>query len=302
VLCKAAEGVAPGGAGEWSFRGHRVNYTVSGAGPPVLLVHGFGASVGHWRRNIPALEAAGYTVYAVDLLGFGASAKPLQQYSMEGWRDQLLAFLAEVVGEPAVIVGNSIGSLACVMTAAAAPEGALRGVVLVNCAGGMNNKAVSDDWRIKVAMPVFKAIDFLLNRPRIAKYLFDKYRSKDNIRNVLEAVYVNKGSVDDELVDIIYNPSEDENALETFVSIITGPPGPRPQDLVGDFTTPILLLWGDEDPFTPLDGPVGKFFLDLPNTREGTEMVVLEAAGHCPHDDNPEALHKELLPWLSALQ
>ena len=40
----------------------------------------------------------------------------------------MLAFLAEVVGEPAVIVGNSIGSLACVMTAAAAPEGALRGV------------------------------------------------------------------------------------------------------------------------------------------------------------------------------
>jgi pimeloyl-ACP methyl ester carboxylesterase len=47
-------------------------------GVPVLLIHGFGASVGHWRNNIPALAAAGYRTYAIDLLGFGGSDKPPQ--------------------------------------------------------------------------------------------------------------------------------------------------------------------------------------------------------------------------------
>lgn len=35
---------------EWTWRGYSIAYTVQGNGPPVLLVHGFGASIGHWRR------------------------------------------------------------------------------------------------------------------------------------------------------------------------------------------------------------------------------------------------------------
>ena len=40
------------------------------------MIHGFGASVGHFRKNIPVLAGEGYRVYAIDLLGFGASDKP----------------------------------------------------------------------------------------------------------------------------------------------------------------------------------------------------------------------------------
>tara|TARA_B100000524_G_C23406018_1_gene282409 strand:+ start:112 stop:282 length:171 start_codon:yes stop_codon:yes gene_type:complete len=46
---------------------------VEGEGAPILLVHGFGASVNHWRDNIPALVSAGYRVHAIDLLGLGGS-------------------------------------------------------------------------------------------------------------------------------------------------------------------------------------------------------------------------------------
>ena len=46
------------------------------AAPPVLLVHGFGASSYHWRYNANAIADAGYRVYAIDLCGFGRSEKP----------------------------------------------------------------------------------------------------------------------------------------------------------------------------------------------------------------------------------
>ena len=62
--------------GWWTWQGHRIRYQRAGeAGPPVLCIHGFGASADHWRRNLPALGAGGFRAYAIDLLGYGYSDK-----------------------------------------------------------------------------------------------------------------------------------------------------------------------------------------------------------------------------------
>ena len=60
----------------WNWKGYKIQYTVMGEGNPLVLVHGFGASIGHWRKNIPFLASGGYRVFAIDLLGFGGSDKP----------------------------------------------------------------------------------------------------------------------------------------------------------------------------------------------------------------------------------
>ena len=92
-----------------TFKGFGTNYVkLSGLGtpqtsaaPPVVLVHGFGGSSGQWRATLTDLAAAGRTVYAVDLLGFGDSPKPrlaaADAYSIELWADQLQHFVDEVV-------------------------------------------------------------------------------------------------------------------------------------------------------------------------------------------------------------
>lgn len=64
----------------WEWRGHRVRYATAGCGPAVVLVHGFGASSRHWRRNIGVLADAGFKVYAIDLIGQGGSDKPALDY------------------------------------------------------------------------------------------------------------------------------------------------------------------------------------------------------------------------------
>jgi pimeloyl-ACP methyl ester carboxylesterase len=64
---------------------------------------------------------------------------------------------------------------------------------------------------------------------------------------------------------------------------------------------PLLVLWGDADPFTPADGPVGRFFQALPDTRLNTRFSFLPSVGHCPHDDRPDLVHSELLPWLGVV-
>lgn len=102
-------------------------------------------------------------------------------------------------------------------------------------------------------------------------------------------------------LQIIRKPALDEGALDAFVSIVTGPPGPNPVQLIPKITLPVLLLWGDQDPFTPIDGPVGKYFSSLPGRLPNVNLFLLEGVGHCPHDDRPDLVHEKLLPWLASL-
>ena len=99
---------------KWIWRGHRINYAVAGPGygTPVVLIHGFGGNVGHYRKLIARLADEGhYRVYAIDLLGFGASDKPRKlKYTPSVWKDQVLDFIETFCAEPCVLVGNSIGS------------------------------------------------------------------------------------------------------------------------------------------------------------------------------------------------
>ncbi|NBR45413.1 MAG: alpha/beta fold hydrolase, partial [Synechococcaceae bacterium WB5_2B_268] len=80
-------------------------------GPALVLLHGFGAASGHWRSNVAGLAAAGYCVYAIDLLGFGQSDQPAIALDNRLWSRQLQQFLREVVQVPALLVGNSLGGL-----------------------------------------------------------------------------------------------------------------------------------------------------------------------------------------------
>ena len=77
---------------DWTWQGQTIRYTVAGIGKPLLLIHGFGASIGHWRKNIPFLAEQGYRVFALDLLGFGDSAKPSLDYTLELWQQQIKDF------------------------------------------------------------------------------------------------------------------------------------------------------------------------------------------------------------------
>lgn len=77
-------------------------------------------------------------MYAIDLLGFGDSDKAALDYSIELWRDQVADFVAQVVGKPAALVGNSIGSLVSLAAAHKDAEG-ITGVACLNCAGALAN-------------------------------------------------------------------------------------------------------------------------------------------------------------------
>ncbi len=278
----------------WDWQGHSIQYTVMGTGQPLLLVHGFGASLGHWRKNIPALAAGGYRVYAIDLLGFGGSAKPALDYTLELWQELLFDFWTAHIQAPTVFVGNSIGGLLCLMVLANHPETAAGGVLL-NCAGGMNHRPGELNPPLRLIMATFT---YLVKSPRFGPFVFNQIRQKHRIRRTLSQVYRNREAITDDLVDMLYAPSCDEGAQKVFASVLTAPPGPTPAELLPHVQVPLLVLWGEADPWTPISG--AKLYQQTAASQPLTFMPIPDT-GHCPHDDRPDVVNQLMLDWLAQL-
>jgi pimeloyl-ACP methyl ester carboxylesterase len=101
--------------------GLRLHYVASGRGPAVILVHGIGGFAESWRHNIGAL-AGRATVFAVDLPGFGGSAKPRTRYCLGFFASALHGFV-EALGLPrASLVGHSLGAAVAITYALTHPS------------------------------------------------------------------------------------------------------------------------------------------------------------------------------------
>ncbi len=277
----------------WLWQGHRINYTVQGEGLPLVLVHGFGAAIGHWRKNIPAWVAAGYRVYAIDLLGFGQSEKPDRAYSIELWAEMLQAFWESEIKAPTVWIGNSIGGLICLTVAAQAPA-MTQGLVLLNCAGGLNHRPEELHWPLNWIMAGFTR---LVATPGLGRLIFNQIRQPQRIRNTLKQVYGNPEAITDELVEILYQPACDPNAQKVFAQILSAPPGPRISELLPQIQAPMLVLWGETDPWTPVKG--GEIFQAWGESHP-VVFKTLANTGHCPHDERPEIVNELVRQWLES--
>jgi pimeloyl-ACP methyl ester carboxylesterase len=277
----------------WQWRDQSIYYVKAGdrhARPPLLLVHGFGASTDHWRKNVAALQDE-FEVWAIDLLGFGRSAKPEMQYSGSLWRDQLHDFITEVIQAPVVLAGNSLGGYASLCVAAQRPESA-QGLVLLNSAGPFSSRQ-PETPPSSFRNAIQEAVRSVMLQPFPSFLLFQYTRQRSVIRKTLEKVYLDKTAVTDQLVEDIYRPSCDRGAAQVFASIFKSPRGEAVDVLLQQLQCPLLLLWGEGDPWMNVRDRGAAFREHYPQLTE----YYLQA-GHCPHDEVPEQVNTLLKDWI----
>jgi pimeloyl-ACP methyl ester carboxylesterase len=281
----------------WSWRGHKITYQQAGdTGAAVVLVHGFGASWGHWRKNLPVLGES-CRCYAIDLIGFGGSDKPqpgIVDYTFETWGEQLADFCREVVGSPAFLIGNSIGCIVVMQTAVDYPELAL-GVAAINCSIRLLHarKRVTLPWYRNYGSSVMQQV---LGNRQIGSFFFKQIAKPKVVRKILLQAYRRPEAVTDELIDILMKPSMDKGAADVFLAFTRYSQGPLPEDLLPRLTCPTILLWGTEDPWEPVE--MGKELAKIPTVDE---FILLEGLGHCPQDEAPEIVNPILLNWIQKL-
>lgn len=280
----------------WSWRGFEIHYVKAGqAGsdrPAILLVHGFGASTDHWKKNIAALQSE-FEVYAIDLLGFGRSAKAETEYSADLWVEQLHDFIADVVGKSAVIVGNSIGGYVALATTSRHPDRAAGGILL-NPAGGFSEDFANRPEPNPVQKVVGQTMKGLFQQDWFSWLIFKYVQNKPFIRKTLRQVYVNQSEVTDELVEEIYRPSCDRGAAKVFARVFRAAKGAPIDELLGQLSQPLYLIWGEKDPWVGnVQARAEKFSRHYPTVRQ--DFI---NAGHCPHDDDPAAVNQRIRDWV----
>ena len=290
----------------WRWRGQDCHWRCLGASdhPALVLLHGFGAGSGHWRHNALALAEAGWCVYGLDLLGFGASSQTPLCLDNRLWARQLEAFLHDVVRGPAVLVGHSLGGLVALTCAVYFPT-AVRAVVAAPLPDPTLLLAEPQapaaaprrrPWRRQLRRFVVTWLCRLLPLELLVPLL----AHSPLLDLGIQAAYREPVIGDVELHRIIAGPARRGGAVRALramsIAMALRPHAATAPALLRRLRQPMLLLWGGDDRLVPLDvaRQCQRLRADLP-------VVVIDGAGHCPHDERPEAFHRVLIPWLAAL-
>ncbi|MGF1541296.1 MAG: alpha/beta fold hydrolase [Pleurocapsa sp.] len=289
---------------EWIWRGWQIrfsyireqNHLLQSDRPPLIFIHGFGASIEHWRHNLPVLSQK-YTVYALDLLGFGASRKARVNYSANLWTEQVYDFWQTFIGQPVVLVGNSIGSLVSLNLTWKYPE-MVRGLVMLS----LPDVSVRQEILPKPLRPVVTTLENLVASPLLIKNLLKILRKPSVIRRWAGVAYYDKNAITNELVQILSNPAYDRGAEQTLYALSrsirqAGFAAPIKEVLPQIKDIPMLLIWGLKDRMIPPQ-QADEFVTLNPHL----ELIKLENVGHCPHDECPDKFNAILLDWLAKTQ
>ena len=296
----------------WDWNGQSIGWTRMGAmtAPTdapvaVLLIHGFGANTQHWRFNQPVLAQEAPT-YAIDLLGFGESDQPRARlkdepeqegsvrYGFDLWGQQVADFCREVINRPVLLVGNSIGGVVALRAAqllAETPQGSpCNGIALIDCAQRlMDDKqlATQPAWMAWIR-PLLKT---MVRQRWLSTALFRNAARPGVIRSVLKQAYPSGANIDDDLVNLLYQPTQRNGAAEAFRGFINLFDDHLAPQLMDNLSVPVDLIWGDKDPWEPI-AEAKNWAETIPTVRS---LQVITGAGHCPHDEAPETVNQRLL-------
>lgn len=270
-------------------------YKKKGDGPPLLLIHGIGAGCSsfEWRHVFAPLSEK-YTVYALDLPGFGKSDKPRLAYSAEAFIEWIADFCRDVlrVGEgqgEADVIATSL-SAAYVIALSQRDPSLFHRLVLV-CPTGIEERADPPG-------PAAGAVRAALRAPVLGTSVYNLIASKAAIRRYLSAqIYAGPQPITEEVVETYYVAAHQpggENVLPSFVG------GLLNIDISSLFPAVVdlpLIVWGRQARETPL-GEAEAFVRTNPNAK----LEVIEDAGVLPHDEQPEAFLAAVRPFLAAAE
>ena len=249
-----------------------VHYQEAGnaADPAVVLIHGFSSSTLVWSRVFLPLAAEGFRVIAVDLLGYGYSAKPRNgEYTIEAQARMIVGLLDKLAIERANIVGSSYGG-AVAATCALDHADRLKKLVLV---GAITNNEATKYLLLRLfGFPVVgDIVSPLLIGSRIL------------LRRRMRRVYERHSWVlDERRVEARHRPLRAANTHRAMIRTVRRWDANRIERDAHLIRQPTLLIWGDNDPEVPLRN--GEL---LNRAIDGSRLIVFRNCGHLPHEEYP---------------
>ena len=265
------------------INGHTIFYTVRGEGKPLLLIHGYGAGMWVWEKQIDVLSRS-YRVYALDLIGHGFSDRPKIPYTPGTYIHFLGDFMDGVEIEKAVLIGNSMGGGIAWAMAILYPERVDR-LILIDC--------VPPDVLHQVKNESFRALAVIKDIPILA-YLAIAARGKHSMKWVLLECVSDIRRITPEVVDRQYQLSKIKGTTWVLYSTLRhAKEALNLKDQLSMIRQPALFIWGEKDLiFPPYVGEV------LHQTVPGSKFLRVEGSGHIPMWETPDEVNQAILDFL----
>lgn len=274
---------------------HYVDFGGPDDGPTIVLVHGLGGSHLNWDLLAPLL-APHARVLALDLPGFGRSEPGTRAASVPANVAVLDRFLAEVVGTPAVLIGNSMGGMISILEAGERPE-AVSGLILLDPAVPGPRRALD---------PLVAAMFAIYAIPFVGERFLRKRRTRQSDRarvvEMLKLVGVSPDAVPSSVIDrsvTLLQEREDVEGMDraflaaarSLVWMLVDPR--RYRKTMRSVSVPVLLVHGDRDRLVPVAAA-----RDIGRRHPSWRYLELAGVGHVPQLQVPERLAEEVLSWL----
>jgi pimeloyl-ACP methyl ester carboxylesterase len=263
---------------DWKYG--RVFYKTAGRenpGPPLVFVHGIGAGSSSfmWRKNFNVL-AEDFSVFALDLLGFGFSDKPgSAPYSADLYVELITDFIREVCGYPANVIASSLGAAYVVRAADEHPE-LIRSLVLNAPAGG-------DSFRSRPGM-ASAAFYGLLQSPVLGTSFHNVMASERSIRDYARKhLFYDHRRVTDRLVAHLYATSHQSGAQHAIAAFVAGYLNTDMRGAFARLGQPSILVWGKQDLTTPVENAVA-----LLRSNPQAQVEVFDYCRMMPEQEHPE--------------
>lgn len=274
---------------------HRVDFGGPSGAPRVVLVHGLGGSHANWAGLGPLL-AAGTRPVAVDLAGFGYTPGVGREASVAANARLLTRFLRKEIGEPAVLVGNSMGGMISTMTAAAHPD-LVDGLVLLDPVlprqrgGQLDRRAVGGV--VTALMPVVG--------PRLLARQRDAAPARQRVLATLSVCYGDVSRITEQQLDAEIAVTEAREAeglaqVSAYVaaarSLVVHAARSRYRREMDAVTAPVLLLHGTHDRLVPVAAA------EAAARAHPAWRYLPQDGGHVPHMELPADTARLITSWI----
>ncbi len=255
---------------------YNIHYYEVGEGSPLLLIHGIGQSLYTWHNTIEELSKE-HRVYAVDLIGYGYSDKPVDiLYTIDNMMEFINRFMEAVDLGKAHIVAVSSGAMIALRLCEKYPYRVGR-MTLISPGG------LTPEMPFKI-----RAL-----RSPATSWLFKMLLDRKAVTSFLSDCFFDQTHINEQMIDQYYTPLTHGGARNVLVRNLSEFDETETMQSLSQIHHDVQLIWGHEDQWHPVDF-AEQFHICLANS----EINIIRNCGHFPHEEKPERFLEFALPFL----
>ncbi len=263
----------------------QINYEMIGYGnKKIVFLHGFGTSLHTWDDIKESFPVEEFTLYLIDLKGFGNSSKPEDdKYTIEEQSKIVEQFITDIDTDSLYLIGHSFGGAVALCTQVSLlkeNKTIIIKLILIDCLAYTQDMPAFMEY---LRIPLLNKLTFLIPNKFKAEY-------------ILKEIFYNKDMVNEKLIDryaAFYDGDGFEYTFITSAGQIDKNGYEKIIDTYKNIPTQCLIIWGKNDPVLSVDNGI-RLSKEMPKAR----LEIIDECGHVPQEEKPAVTFEKIYAFI----